>query len=117
MAGSDIDIRPLAARDSMQSLTGLLHRAYAPLAAAGMNFSAATQTADDTARRAAEGQCFVAVRRGKPVGTVTVAGPYEQASAPWAAAAPWPRAVDLLKSQSEVIQTLFRRSLTLGTHE
>ena len=112
MAGSDIDIRPLAARDSMQSLTGLLHRAYAPLAAAGMNFSAATQTADDTARRAAEGQCFVAVRRGKPVGTVTVAGPYEQASAPWAAAAPWFRDRDTAHlHQFAVDPALQRRGL------
>ena len=36
-----VDIRLLAARDSMAVLTALLHRAYAPLARQGMNFAAA----------------------------------------------------------------------------
>ena len=82
------EIRALAARDSMQALTELLHRAYAPLAARGMNFTAATQTAETTARRAAEGHCFIAERRGRIVGTVTVCGPYEADAAPWAANVP-----------------------------
>jgi uncharacterized damage-inducible protein DinB/GNAT superfamily N-acetyltransferase len=83
MNQSDIEIRPLAARDSFEALTQLLRRAYAPLAAAGMNFSAAAQSADDTARRAAEGQCFVATSGGQPVGTVTVRGPLDNASVHW----------------------------------
>lgn len=91
MTTIEIDIRPLAARDSLDALTELLHRAYAPLAAQGLNFTAATQTREDTARRAAEGQCFVAVWGGRLVGTVTAAGPYDQSSAPWTAAAPWLR--------------------------
>jgi uncharacterized damage-inducible protein DinB/GNAT superfamily N-acetyltransferase len=81
-----IDIRLLAVRDSLQALTGLLHRAYAPLAARGMNFSAATQSAEVTAQRVAEGQCFVAVRDREIVGTVTVCGPEdapEKPSVPW----------------------------------
>ena len=86
---ADVEVRPLAARDSFDALTDLLRRAYAPLGAAGMTFTAATQTSDDTARRAAEGQCFVAVHGGKVVGTITVAGPHDQASAPWTAPAPW----------------------------
>jgi len=84
-----IEIRPLAARDSLQALTQLLHRAYAPLAAAGMNFTAATQTAETSARRAAEGQCFVAEQQGQIVGTVTACGPYAEGAAPWAASVPW----------------------------
>jgi uncharacterized damage-inducible protein DinB/GNAT superfamily N-acetyltransferase len=91
MATIDFDIRPLAARDSLDALTEMLHRAYAPLAAQGLNFTAATQTREDTARRAAEGQCFVAVQGGRLVGTVTAAGPYDLSSAPWTAAAPWLR--------------------------
>jgi uncharacterized damage-inducible protein DinB/GNAT superfamily N-acetyltransferase len=83
-----IEIRRLAARDSIDALTDLLHRAYAPLAAAGMNFTAATQDAATTARRAAEGQCFVAERRGRLVGTVTVCGPYDPGTAPWTADVP-----------------------------
>jgi uncharacterized damage-inducible protein DinB/GNAT superfamily N-acetyltransferase len=85
---SSIEIRGLAARDSMQALTELLHRAYAPLAGRGMNFTAATQSAETTARRAAEGHCFIAERRGRVVGTVTVCGPYEVDTAPWAANVP-----------------------------
>jgi uncharacterized damage-inducible protein DinB/GNAT superfamily N-acetyltransferase len=83
------EIRPLAARDSFDALTRLLHAAYAPLAAAGMNFTAATQTAEATRRRAAEGQCFVAEHGGALVGTVTVCGPYADGEAPWADAVPW----------------------------
>jgi len=84
-----VQVRPLAARDSLEALTGLLHVAYAPLAAAGMNFAAASQSAEMTQRRAAEGQCFVAERGGQIVGTVTVCGPYAEGEAPWAALVPW----------------------------
>jgi len=80
-----IEIRLLAARDSMAALTQLLHRAYEPLARQGLNFSAATQSVETTQQRAAEGQCFVAEHRGRIVGTVTVCGPYDLAAAPWAA--------------------------------
>ncbi len=89
-----IEIRPLAARDSFDALTRLLHLAYAPLAEAGMNFTAATQTAETTARRAAEGRCFVAEHDGAIVGTVTVCGPYAEGEAPWAADVPWFREPD-----------------------
>jgi uncharacterized damage-inducible protein DinB/GNAT superfamily N-acetyltransferase len=89
-----IVIRPLAARDSFDALTELLHRAYAPLAARGMNFTAATQDAELTRRRAAEGQCFVAERSGQLVGTVTASGPYDEETAPWSAEAPWYRDPD-----------------------
>jgi uncharacterized damage-inducible protein DinB/GNAT superfamily N-acetyltransferase len=89
-----IQIRPLAARDSLDALTRLLHAAYAPLAAQGMNFSAATQDSETTARRAAEGQCFVAECAGELVGTVTVCGPYDPVQSPWAAAVPWFRERD-----------------------
>ncbi len=82
-------IRPLAARDSFDAITRLLHAAYAPLAQAGMNFTAATQTAEDTARRAAEGQCLVAETEDGIVGTVTVCGPYADGEAPWAESVPW----------------------------
>lgn len=84
-----LHIRPLAARDSLDALTALLHRAYAPLAEAGMNFTAATQDTAATRQRAAEGQCLVAEMSGEVVATVTVCGPYEGEAAPWAAAVPW----------------------------
>ncbi len=84
-----IEVRPFAARDSLPALTRLLHLAYAPLAAAGMNFTAASQTVADTARRAAEGQCFIAEQAGQIVGTVTVCGPYAEGEAPWADSVRW----------------------------
>jgi uncharacterized damage-inducible protein DinB/GNAT superfamily N-acetyltransferase len=86
---SPFTVRPLAARDSLNAITELLHRAHAPLAVRGMNFSAATQSVEHTRQRIAEGQCFVAVRGGEVVGTVTVGGPYDMDSAPWTADAPW----------------------------
>jgi uncharacterized damage-inducible protein DinB/GNAT superfamily N-acetyltransferase len=81
MDAQDIVIRRLAARDSIDALTRLLHRAYAPLLADGLDFPAATQTAEVTARRAAEGQCFVAERNGELLGTITVCGPQSGADA------------------------------------
>jgi GNAT superfamily N-acetyltransferase len=91
---SNITIRPLAARDSFQALSDLLHRAYAPLADQGLNFTAATQAAATTRKRAAEGQCFVAVAGRELVGTVTVCGPYDVETAPWTAEVPWFRERD-----------------------
>lgn len=89
-----IEIRPLAARDSLDALTALLHRAYAPLAAAGMNFTAATQDTATTARRAAEGCCWLALLDKQVVGTITVCGPYADGEAPWAVDVPWFRERD-----------------------
>lgn len=86
---SNITIRRLAARDSFAALTDLLHRAYAPLAAQGLNFTAATQAAATTRRRAAEGQCFVAATGRELVGAITVCGPYDVETAPWTAEVPW----------------------------
>ena len=88
-ASPRVAVRPLAARDSIDALTALLHRAYAPLAAQGMNFTAATQAAEATRKRAAEGQCVVAEHAGQVLGTVTVCGPYDEITAPWAASVPW----------------------------
>ncbi len=92
--GSSVVVRPLAARDSFDALTELLHRAYAPLAEQGMNFTAAAQTAEVTRRRAAQGQCFVAADGATLVGTVTVCGPYDVDTAPWTADVPWLREPD-----------------------
>jgi uncharacterized damage-inducible protein DinB/GNAT superfamily N-acetyltransferase len=84
-----ITIRSLAARDSFADITELVHQAYAPLAARGMNFTAATQDEATTRRRAAQGLCFIAQAGSEVVGTVTVCGPYDLATAQWAADVPW----------------------------
>ncbi len=90
-SGSRIIIRPFAARDSLGALTDLLHRAYAPLAARGMNFTAATQSVEQTRRRVADGQCWLAEAGGDLVGTVTVCGPFDPDQAPLSEDAPWYR--------------------------
>ena len=82
-------IRPIAATDSIEALTGLLHRAYASLAAMGLNYTAVNQAADVTARRVADGHCFVATQAGRIVGTITVSGPFDPQKSPWALPTEW----------------------------
>ncbi len=77
-AAGDVRIREIAATDSIAELTALLHRAYAPLGAMGLNYTAVDQSAETTARRVAEGLCHVATRGDALVGTVVVGGPYER---------------------------------------
>ena len=87
-SASGIEVRLLAARDSLEALTSLLHDAYAPLRARGLELLPATQSVQATQQRIAEGQCLVAAQRGRIVGTVTVCGPYDLHHAPWAAGVP-----------------------------
>lgn len=83
-------LRPWQPGDSLGALTALLHRAYAPLAAAGMNFTAATQTAAMTAQRMQGAHTWVAVQAdGALVGTITAAGPFDPNAQGWAHALPW----------------------------
>jgi len=90
---ASITLRPLAEGDSLDALTTLLHRAYAPLAAAGMNFTAVDQTVEMTRERVQRvglGQCFVAEdTQGALVGTITVNGPFDANRHGWARATPW----------------------------
>jgi GNAT superfamily N-acetyltransferase len=69
-------IRHLLPRDSIAELTRLLHRAYAPLGAMGLNYTAVDQTDEVTAKRIAGGQCFVADSDGAIVGTIVVQPTY-----------------------------------------
>jgi ribosomal protein S18 acetylase RimI-like enzyme len=70
-----ITIRRWEETDSLEELTALLHRAYAPLGALGLNYTAVDQSVEVTARRIAQRPCFVAVREGRLVGTVVVTPP------------------------------------------
>jgi GNAT superfamily N-acetyltransferase len=89
MAALSATLRPLAATDSLEALTALLHRAYARLAAMGLNFTAVDQSVETTRRRVESGQCFVAEAAGQIVGTVTVCEAYDPNREPWARATPW----------------------------
>lgn len=76
-------IRPLGPDDSMEELTILIHEAYRPLGEAGMRYLATHQDAATTARRAAEGECSVAVLYGRVVGTITLRHPEQTNGCPW----------------------------------
>jgi GNAT superfamily N-acetyltransferase len=84
-----IVIRPLAPRDSFEALTALLHRAYAPLGALGLNYTALDQSVETTRRRCTQGECFVAADGAQIVGTVTVAGPHDPQEQRWVLQSPW----------------------------
>lgn len=75
-----LTLRILRDTDSLQELTGLLHRAYAELSAAGLNFTAVDQSPEVTAQRIAGGTCFLARWDETLVGTI-LAKPTEPGSA------------------------------------
>lgn len=56
-------------------LTELLHRSYAELGAAGMNFTAVDQTDATTEYRASAGHCLIALDDGRPIATLTMSMP------------------------------------------
>ncbi|AOJ29996.1 GNAT family N-acetyltransferase [Burkholderia seminalis] len=58
--------------DSYAQLTPMLHRAFARLGAMGLNCTCVEQDEDVTRRRAEAGECYVAVRGGRVVGTATL---------------------------------------------
>jgi GNAT superfamily N-acetyltransferase len=68
---ADVTIRVFADDHRVPELTALLHRAYAPLAARGLRFVATHQDDATTRRRIAAGECLVAERGGRLVGTIT----------------------------------------------
>lgn len=89
MASPACSIRPWQPGDSLAGLTSLLHLAYAPLAAAGMNFSAATQTEAETADRLRGAHTWVVEQDGQLVGCVSANGAFDPNHHPWARALPW----------------------------
>ena len=77
-------IRELATGDSIDDLTELLHRAFAPLGKRGMNYSAVDQSSSETARRISSGLCAVATIDGAIVGTIMVeTGPKPTSESTW----------------------------------
>jgi GNAT superfamily N-acetyltransferase len=103
MSTPAFNIRPLRDTDSLDALTLLLHRAYAPLGAAGMNFTAVDQTVEQTRERVGRGQCFVAEHDGAVVGTVTVSGPLDSNLQLWARATPWCFRTDVANLQQYAV--------------
>ena len=58
-------IRELAPLDDVELLTEMLHRAYAPLAALGLRYSATHQSPEVTRRRLDKGYSLVAEVEGR----------------------------------------------------
>ena len=73
-----VTIRPLTESDSIVELTSLLHRAYARLAAMGLNYTAADQSPEVTTKRIHGGLCFVAELDAELVGTIVVRPTYSE---------------------------------------
>ena len=73
----------------MEALTALIHRAYAALGAAGLNFTAVDQTVEQTSVRVLHGHCLMAERDGQVLGTLTLDGAYDPIRHLWARATPW----------------------------
>jgi GNAT superfamily N-acetyltransferase len=69
-------IRLLQPSDSFDELTALLHRAYARLAAMGLNYTAVDQPPEVTAKRVRGGTCYVATEGDRIVGTIVVQPTY-----------------------------------------
>jgi GNAT superfamily N-acetyltransferase len=80
---NDLLIRRLAPTDSVDDITALLHRAFAPLGRMGLTCSCIAQSAATTARRIALGTCFVALHGQRIVGTVTVERPDPAHACAW----------------------------------
>jgi GNAT superfamily N-acetyltransferase len=59
----------------LDEITTLLHRAYASLTEIGIDYKAAVQPAEETAKRIARGECLVAEHDGIIVGTLTLRRP------------------------------------------
>jgi len=75
LSGMDgVTIRRLNERDSIEAITEMLHRAYAPLAEAGMRYLASHQDDEMTLKRTFGHmtECWVAERDGLLVGVVTL---------------------------------------------
>ena len=83
MNTEDICIRELRPDDSVAAITGLLHAAYAPLAAMGFKYLATHQDEATTRQRLQSGISIVAEVDGAIVGTVTLRVPKTESRCAW----------------------------------
>ena len=79
----DLRLRPLLPTDSLDELTALLHRAYAPLAAQGLRYVATHQDVATAAERCAEAETWVGELDGRVVATIGLVAPDGPSRAPW----------------------------------
>ena len=65
-------IRRFNSIDCIEEVTGMLHRAFAPMAALGANCQCIDQSSSTTGKRMERGDCLVAVADLRIVGTLTL---------------------------------------------
>lgn len=70
-----LHLRLLDEHDSIEALTALIRRAYAPIGQRGINYTAVDQTLEETARRATAGVCLLACDDAEIIGTLALRGP------------------------------------------
>jgi len=72
---TNIEIRRLDNKDSLEKLTSLIHRAYRQLADLGFRYWGTHQTTEDTKKRVSNGECYVGVNKSKIIGTILLTPP------------------------------------------
>ncbi|WP_395703196.1 GNAT family N-acetyltransferase [Aquabacterium sp.] len=80
---NSLKIRRLQPGDSLDELTALVHRAFAPLGREGLRCTGVDQPVETTRQRVGRGDCFVACYGGRLVGTMTMEAPDRQSDCPW----------------------------------
>src|SRR4051794_11570226 len=83
MLNGAVEIRLLGEEDSISELTQLLHRAYRPLADAGMRYVASWQDDDITRKRVARGECYLAFAGDRLAGTILFTDAAGTDGCPW----------------------------------
>ena len=76
-------IRPLAESDSLEELTGLLHRAYKRLADMGLKYYATHQSPEATRERTEKGTCLVGLMDARLVATLVFYDLHQTDGCPW----------------------------------
>lgn len=70
-----VRLRRLQAGDCLEHLTAMLHRAFSRLGEMGLPCSCVNQAPEVTRKRVSGGDCFIAVRGERIVGTITLYAP------------------------------------------
>ncbi len=83
MRVEDVVIRELQPKDSVAELTALLHLAYGRLRDMGLRYMATHQGDEITRERIESGECYVGVRDGHIVATLTFRSPSQTDGCPW----------------------------------
>jgi GNAT superfamily N-acetyltransferase len=76
-------VRLLSPADSLEEITGLLHRAYRAQVEMGLRPLAGRQDVETTRKRCSSGECYVAVLEGRLVGVILFHEVEDSKGPPW----------------------------------